>query len=115
MIQTSHQTLVFLGVPTLRVVSKGVTSYTHHSYHDKANGIELINGCIYSFLVIYILWHISILIITFAFFTLNFCFNSTTKIQNNQKLHRHKTSNFRFSEMFASNKICVSDTIFFAL
>ena len=60
---------------TLKVgTHKGVTSYTHHSYHDKVDGIEVINGCIYSFLVIYILWHISILIITFVFFTLDILF-----------------------------------------
>ena len=53
--------------------------------------------------------------ICFNFFSLDFCFNSTTKIQNNQKLHSHKTSNFRFFEMFASNKICVSDTNFLCL
>ena len=101
---------------TLKVgTHKGVTSYTHHSHSDKVDSIELINGCIYSFLVLFILWHISILILTFVFVSLDFCFNSTTKIQNNQKLHRHKTINFRFFEKFASKKLCVSDTIFFLL
>ena len=98
-----------------KVTYTGVISYAHYTYSDKADVIELINGCIYCVLVLFILWHISILILTFVFFSLDFCFNSIRKRQNNQKVHCQSTSPFRLIEMLIPAKIFHSDTICFCL
>ena len=98
-----------------KVTHTCVFSYAHYTYSDKADVIELINGCIYSVLVLFILWHISILILTFVFFSLDFCFNSIRKRQNNQKVHCQSTSPFGLIEMLIPDKIFHSDTNFFCL
>ena len=81
-----------------KVTYTGVISYAHYTYSDKADVIELINESIYSVLVLFILWLISILILIFVFFS-----------------HCQSTSPFRLIELLIPDKIFHSDKIFFCL
>ena len=56
------------------------TDYENLTYSKpQTNLLDILNGCLYSILTLYVLYHMAILILTVVFVSLNLCFNTSRK------------------------------------